>query len=228
MNKIICIIVLLTINVDFVFSQKDFRNVNWGMTMEQVKQNETAPLTGEEKSLAGLRNGETFYNGIDFIYEDVTIAERQARMFYHFKNGKLSEIRVIFKSTVYYKFDEPMSKIIQWFKPLFENFKRKGFQYRYPLQCGNNLFSGPNRDEEKNVQIIEMSNWNINDSILLLIDQMIADKHYKYCFTVLENERTYCNLFFRTSFEDGKNVAPVVMILTPSYNVIKQNGGSDF
>lgn len=225
--KTISLLCLLFTSV-FSYSQNDFRSVNWGMTIDQVKENESAPISNEEKSIAGYRNNKAYYNGLDLTYDNVTISERQARMYYHFTNGQLSEIRVIFIPTISYAFDEKMSNTIKWFTPVFDNLKRKNFKYRYPLQCGNDLYVGPNRNDPKNQKIMDQRIWEINDQVLQLIDQMLEEKRYKYCFTVLENERTYCNLIFHSEYDEYQLLSPVVLILTPSYSVKKILKGSDF
>jgi hypothetical protein len=207
------LLISITITSSSLFAQSDFRNVKWGMSLDEVKRNETAPLTEESKSLSGYRDGQHFYNGVDLVYENCTVSERAAKIIYHFTNGKLAEIRVVFTATVAQKFDGSMSKIISYYKPVFDNFNRKGFIYKFPLNCSNDFLVNPNYSDERNTIIRKMKDWQINERMLELIDEMILDNKYKYVHTRLESPRTYCTLFFSTKHEESQSMLPFVFLL---------------
>lgn len=208
------------------YGQSDFRNVTWGMTINKVKEIETASLTTEEQSLAGAKEGNRYYNGVDLYYDNIVIAERSARIYYHFTNGKLDQIRVCFKPTISVDFKQPMSKTINYFKPVFNNLEKRGFQFTLPLQCGNGRYSI--NSNNKNKEILSMNSWSINDTMLNLIDQMLSESKYKFCYTKLDNQRTYCEIDFASIYDDSQELCPILMVLRPQIDIKKKIFNSDF
>jgi len=55
-------------------AQSDFRSVEWGMSILEVKQKETLLLSSEGESLIGHRDGQDFYSGYDLKYENASIS----------------------------------------------------------------------------------------------------------------------------------------------------------
>lgn len=60
-----------------LFSQTDFRNVRWGMTIQEVLTAETAPLSKRE-----IDSDEP-----SLVYENVQVKGRKSRLEYGFTNG---------------------------------------------------------------------------------------------------------------------------------------------
>jgi multidrug transporter EmrE-like cation transporter len=82
MKKLTVLLVfILVIGISFTALGQDFRNVNWGMTKEEVKENESASLYEEESNLL-------FYTGIN-------IAGNSYAVGYFFYDNKLSLARYI-------------------------------------------------------------------------------------------------------------------------------------
>ena len=65
-----------------VNANPDFRNVSWGMSVEDVKKYEDAELSSENNDESrGLQS---------LIYDDISVINHPARLIYSFENGKLS------------------------------------------------------------------------------------------------------------------------------------------
>src|SRR5687768_4057726 len=124
------------------YSQSDFRNVNWGMTLNEVKNLETSPLTNEAKNLTSFKDGKEFYDGINLKYDGVKVGGEVASLVYYFENGKLSKVTVTFIPTTYRSYDGGVSTNISYFSELYPALSKKGLKMTQPLQCGNHVYEG--------------------------------------------------------------------------------------
>jgi hypothetical protein len=95
MKTLVIIAFILVYNT--VFSQNDFRNVKWGMTISEVKKNETAKLedpgTGEEPKIVAYS---TKVNNLDvyvlyFFFRDKDNIERLVRTGYGFNEEHFNQ-----------------------------------------------------------------------------------------------------------------------------------------
>jgi hypothetical protein len=228
MRPFYLLLLLLSITSITVKSQSDFRNVYWGMTIEEVKENEAAPLTREEKSSTGYRNGKYYYSGIDLIYTNVTVAELKADIKYHFDNGKLTKIDVIYRPDIYRDYNVEISQLIRNFHPLHAALGRKLFKMTAPLRCGDHAFSGPDRTHEGDRKLFYELDWGFNDDVLSLIERMVNEKKYKAVFYRAENKRTRAAIQFNTKYSEFASNNPALIYLTPSFDVSNNLNESDF
>jgi hypothetical protein len=196
--------------------QKDFRNVNWGMTIEEVKGLETAPLTVEEKNIVGYKDGKEYYDGNNLIYNGASVAGKSCNLIYYFKNGLLRRVRVIFVPDLYNKYDKEISSTILSFGELYRAMSLKGFRYTSPFRCGDHIYDGPDRQNPDNEKIFAMQDWNVNEEMLNLISKMVNEKRYKAVFCKMENERTRGGLQFLTKHSEWQPNTPVILELIPS------------
>lgn len=210
------------------FAQTDFRSAKWGMSMEQVKNSETAPLSNSEKSPTGSRDGKMYYEGYDLTYEGVTVGGKKGDLYYHFDNGRLTKIRVVFRHDLYTNYKESLSKIVTGFKDLFDALINRGFRYTSPLQSGIHVYFGADDNNPDNKKIFEMKDWSITPEVLRLNEKMIAEKHYKASFFRIENSRSRGSVMFATEYSEFKDTAPITMELTPSFQVENDIKKSDF
>lgn len=219
---------LLSIITIKAYSQNDFRGLRWGMSIEQVKSIETAPLTNSEKSFSGISGGQTYYNGFDLIYEGITLAERKGDLYYHFENGKLLKIRVVFRHDLYTNYVSSLTNTVREFKTLFDGFYRRGFRYTSPLLCGDSAYQGPDYKNQDNRKILEMKDWNINPEILELNEKMINERHYTASFFRIENERTRGLMEFTTKYSELNHISPIILEFKPSYKLEDEIKRADF
>lgn len=210
-----------------LYSQTDFRGLTWGMSMEQVREKETAPLTKEEKNFVGYRNGKEYYDGMSLLYENVTVGGKNSDIYYEFTNGKLIKARVVYRLTLY-GYEGEMSQIIDGFKDLFASFSRRGFSFTDPIQCGDHAYRGPDYKNEDNRTIRMMEDWNIDRKKLLLVDKMISERKYKSAFFRIENDRTRGVMMFYTKYSEMKDIAPAVLELYPTQPIEKKIKDADF
>lgn len=207
--------------------QNDFRNLSWGMSIEEIKRIEVAPLTKEEKNLVGYRNGQAYFDGINLVYENVTVAGKTADIYYECKNGKLVKVRVVYRPALY-GYEGKMSEVILRFEELFSGFERRGFKYSSPLQCGEHVYSGADYQNPDNEKIRRMPSRNIDRAKLELVDKMISEKHYKAAFFRIENERSGGSVMFLSDYSEWRKNTPVIFELYPSYEIEKKIKESDF
>jgi|GEM_PF-2798312 len=208
-------------------AQNDFRNLAWGMTIQEIKKIETAPLTREEKNSVGYRNGQEYFDGINLVYENVTVAGKNANIIYECKNGKLLKARVLYRAALY-GYDGEISDIIRGFKDLYITLGNRGFKYTQPLQCGNHVYEGPDYKNEDNTKIRQMSSWNIDDKKLELVEKMIQEKHYKAAYFRIENERTRGTVMFLSKYSEWQKKTPVILELAPNYDLEAKIKTTDF
>src|SRR5690606_24141678 len=101
--------------------QRQFRNINWNMTRDEVLKNETAELNQHFKDTSAL------------MYDNVGLLNKKFSLVYTFKNSKLKEASYIcelnsfdnieatyleFKETLTSKYGTPISDILEWREPL--------------------------------------------------------------------------------------------------------------
>ena len=225
--KRILVIILFNITIQALYCQNDFRNLSWGTSLEDIKKLETAPLTREEKNSVGYKNGQEYFDGMNLIYENVTVGGKQADVTYKCKNGKLINIRVLFKKTLY-GYDGSMSETVMSFSELYSGLSKKGYRYTSPIQCGQHVYSGPDYNNPDNEKIHIMKSWNIDKDKLDLIEKMLSEKHYQAVFFRIENERSRGSIMFLSDYSEWKNKTPVIFELNPSYDLEKQIMSSDF
>ncbi len=229
MNKLSLILFILFIAISTrAFPQSDFRDVKWGMSLEQVKSIETAPLSTQKKDVSGSDGSKTFYDGYELTYEGVTVAGKNSDLYYHFDNGKLTSIRIVFRHGLYTNYNTSLSTTINGFSSLLEVLHNKGFRFSSPLQCGNSAYDGPDYNNPDNSKIQSMKNWSISPEILRLNEKMISEKHYKASFFRIENTRSQGLVEFETEYSELKSVSPIIMEFKPSYEIQKAINKSDF
>jgi hypothetical protein len=219
--------IAMVITID-IMGQTDFREVKWGMTIDQVRSIESAPLTKGSKRLTGYQNGVEYYDGIELIYEGVTIADEYANLTYYFKNGKLLQVRIVFVPTAYRKYADGIRETILMFQPLYDRFTSKGFKMTQPLRCGEHVYSGPDRSNPDNATLFNDIEWGFNEKALSLIDEMVSEKRYQAVFFKIENPRTRGSMMFLTEFSEWKKSTPVILELSPSFAIEKELEESDF
>jgi hypothetical protein len=205
----------------------DFRGLTWGMSIEEVKKTEIAPLTKEEKNLIGIKNGQEYYDGLLLLYENVTVGGKKADIYYEFKNGKLTKLRVVYTTTLAGNEGE-MSQRINSFSDLFNTLSKKQFRITDPIQCGDHAYSGPDYKNPDNQKIADMNDRNIDNEKLALVDKMVSEKNYKSVFLRIESERSRGLINFYTKYSDMVDIAPTVFELTPSFQIEKKIKESDF
>ena len=208
-----------------VLGQNDFRNVKWGMTIDEVKKAETSPLTKEGKNLVGVADGKEQYDGMELVYDEVTVAGEKATLYYEFQNGRLIKCRVVYKYGFYLKVDDPIAKKILEFNELYTALKDKGFSYIKPFQCGDYL-GVPDYSNPDNNKLLKMS--DVTQETVDLIEKMVMEKQYKSVFFHVKNERSICSLEFPTRHADGVKFFAAIMTLHPNGDVKKKIDGSDF
>jgi hypothetical protein len=204
-----------------VFSQNDFRGLYWGISISEAKKIETSPLTKEEKNITAYANLQEYYDGINLIYDNVSIFSKPARLTYLFKNGKLVKITVTFKDDRY-TYKGNVSQIISRFGDLLGYLGEKKFFYTLPLQCGEHVYSGPDYRNPDNEKIRKMSDKNIDNLKLQLVDKMIAEKKYQSAFFRFENERSRGSMMFLSQYSKWKETTPVILEFTPSSSIEKE------
>lgn len=209
-------------------AQSDFRDVKWGLSLNEVKNIETSPLTKEEKNLTGYKDGKEYYDGVNLIYEGVTIADKLGNLTYYFKNGKLNKVRIEFVPTVYIQYDESTKNTIAMFRLLYEKFTSRGFKMTEPLRCGEHVYSGPDRDNPDNRDLFYKMKWGFDEGVLTLIEKMVNERKYKAVFFKIENTRTRGSMMFLTEYSEWRKKTPVILELTPSFAVEKELEKSDF
>jgi hypothetical protein len=225
------IILMLALNMT-IYSQNDFRGLTWGMSIADVKKTETAPLSKEDKNLVGAKgniNGtDLYYDGYLLFYDNVTVAGKNANLIYKFDNGKLVHIKVFFQPALY-GYEGTVGDIIMRFDKLFNILSEKGFKVDMPLQCGSDAYMGSDYSNPKNKKILENKElWSISKEVCDIIDEMISEKKYEAAFLRIKNERSRGLVEFYSPYSEYRKLRPVVMELSPSYEIEKGIEKSDF
>jgi hypothetical protein len=117
--KIITLLSVLLIIIQNSYGQYDIRKVNWGMTMEDVKQSELPLKPNEERYNKS-------YNQQEITYTNFTINQTKTDLTYAFQNGKLISITYTFYKTWQRDISSLFDKIL-YTKFVFENLKEKNF-----------------------------------------------------------------------------------------------------
>lgn len=230
MKKTLALLVLaLTLCLSKEVKSQGFRNMKWGMSIDQVKQAETTPLSNEEKSWTGTRSTTTYYNGVDLTYDNVTVSEKKATIYYHFDNGKLTKIRVVFRHDLYTNYNDNMTSIVQRFINLVITLQNKGYKFVTPIQCGEHAYSGADYSNPINSRLLTMTNdGGVSDKKLALIEQMIREKQYHAAFFRMQSPSSRLFVMFATQYSEFKKDAPVIMEITPSVKIENELKKSDF
>lgn len=229
--KIKTILLLFGIS-NICYSQSDFRNVKWGMSIQEVKNSESTPLTEEGKKLTGYNNGKPQYDGEELVFDNATVTGKKASVYYDFKNGRLIECRVIFRNSQYSSYDKGMSEVIPQFDELFEALKRKKMSISQPLQStGSDGSVYYDNQYNKMIQdlMTDKSNWAITPKVLELVDAMLNENSYPIISFRLSNSRSNCIVSFWTKHKrDMRDVSPIVVVMKPTFEVIKKIEDSEF
>lgn len=226
-------IFLLTINLlvfSQAFSQADFRNVSWGMTIDEVKAKETSVISRQEKNLVAYKDGKEYYDGINLIYENVKIKDKVAKLLYRFDNGILTKIEIEFVPNPQAYYPEKVSELIKYrFSDIWNSLLDKDMTISYPLMCGRHPYDGPDHTDKSNSVLFHDMTWGINDSNLELIQKMVDFNKHKAVFARFEGKRTNGILTFRTIHNEWRNKQGVASIeLSPSRILEQQLKSNDF
>lgn len=210
--------------VDYSYGQKvdDFRGLTWGMTYKEVQEKETAPLTDEVPPSPYIQ-----FSRYELHYKNVKIANQHCDIYYSFENGKLEEARIVFRTSSYF-INDSIESVIKYHYPVIGALHSKNFKYRESLACYGKGGREIDYGNKENIALSVMKNSEITQEKLAIISRLVKKEKYEEVGFRMENERTRAQMFFTTEYSKLRQHFTAVLILKPSFNVLKELDKSGF
>jgi len=99
---------------------------------------------------------------------------------YHFQNGKLVKVRVLFTRSLYRDYNVGIRELMSMYYPLLETLAEREFRYASSLRCGEG--SDPDRSNPGDAKLFYELEWGFNEEAVSLVESMVEDKQYKSVF----------------------------------------------
>ncbi|MCP9763640.1 hypothetical protein EGI31_22530 [Lacihabitans soyangensis] len=215
--KVFCFVISFVSIFSVVHAQADFRELKWGMSIDQVSNLEGRNITGEIRS-------NQFYT---LVSEGISVGGKIAKVEYTFENGKLSKIVSYFKfsySPDFWNFGSISFQL----SDLFQTLENKGYKIRYPMLCGDHPYDGPDLNIPENIKILEMTSWKLDFAKTTILKKLESDEKYKCAFMKFESSRSDATIAINAKHTINDKSSHAYFILTPSDSVQKSINQNDF
>lgn len=175
--------------------QSDFRNLKWGMTLNEVKSKESLRIDQEYYDSTSY-NSLRYQSQYILEYRNATVGGHNCILKYEFKNGLFVGVEVQFLRT-----RETYSKhawdMIPKFKNVVSWIDNKQLTCEFPLYV--NYIDGEVENEDN---LIFRDNYDCYGSkeTLASLDSIVNIKEYPYIFTVWWNDRSFARMTYYTRF----------------------------
>lgn len=206
--------------------ENDFRNLRWGMSLNEVKANEILLLTREAIDSTEFGYKLKYASGYILEYSNATVGGRDCNIRYRFTNGRLTGINIYFLRTGS-TFSRNVRSVLPYFRDVIIAMENKGYDCWLPLLVARDemdLFDG-NDDVAVLRKIEDCYGKNEN---LQVIDSIVKARQYPLVFSSWENKRSGAFMIYYTPFHANEKNIAAILKLFPNENLKNQIQKSDF